>query len=347
MRFQTCLKALVYVCLVASLSLAQTGTGNIQGTVKDVSGALVPGARVTLLRTATNESNHTQTNGVGFFIFPAQRIGAYQITVELAGMAAWKGTVSLIEGQTADLLPVLKPAATTTEVTVAGNVTPLVTTTAPTLATVVERERIDQLPLNGRNVTSLIYMTTPGVESDSLPRVYGLRYASEVVQDGALYENRYWATTPDRQPGLDTIDEFRVETNNSSAKLNRPDTVILTTRSGTNEVHGSVFETVRNSAIGVARARTDYFTKPPHLARNEFGASLGGPVYLPKLYNGKNKTFFFFSYEGYRLRQSVTRTTAVPTEAMWYGDFSNQIDTNVNHITIYNPYTTQSAADNW
>jgi Carboxypeptidase regulatory-like domain len=247
------------------------------------------------VQTATNETTSTLSNGVGFFLFPALRVGSYEITVETPGMASWQGTVNLIEGQTAELTPQLKPAGTATEVTVAGNVTPLVTTTAPTLATVVERQRIDQLPLNGRNVTSLIYMTTPGVESDSLPRVYGLRYASEVVQDGALYENRYCATTPDRQPGLDTIDEFRVETNNSSAKLNRPGTVILTTRSGTNEVHGTVFETARNSAIGVARARTDYYTKPPHLARNEFGASVGGPVYLPKLYSGKNKSFFFFS----------------------------------------------------
>ena len=331
----------------SALCWSQTGTGNIQGTVKDASGAVVPSAKVTLHQTETNESNTTLSNGVGFFLFPALRVGDYEIKVEMPGMAPWQGTVNLIEGQTADLTPLMKPAGTATEVTVAGDVTPLVTTSAPTLATVVERQRIDQLPLNGRQVTSLIYMTTPGMESDSLPRVYGLRYASEVIQDGSLIGNRYWATTPDRQPGLDTIDEFRVETNNSSAKFNRPGTVILSTRSGTNEPHGSVFETARNSAIGVARARTDYFTKPPHLARNEFGASLGGPVYLPRLYNGKNKTFFFFSYEGYRLRQSVTRTTAVPTEAMWNGDFSNQIDSAGNHITIYNPWTTGSAADNY
>jgi len=331
----------------SALCCAQTGTGNIQGTVKDASGAVIPTAKVTLVQTATNESTSTITNGVGFFLFPALRVGSYEVTVETPGMASWKGSMSLIEGQTAEVMPMLKPAGSTTEVTVAGNVTPLVTTTVPTLATVVERQRIDQLPLNGRNVTSLIYMTTPGVESDSLPRVYGLRYASEVVQDGALYENRYWATTPDRQPGLDTIDEFRVETNNSSAKLNRPGTVILTTRSGTNQVHGSVFETARNSAIGVARARTDYYTKPPHLARNEFGASVGGPVYLPRLYSGKNRTFFFFSYEGYRLRQSLTRTTAVPTPAMWNGDFSNAYDTAGHFLQIYDPYSTQSAADNW
>src|ERR1044071_3746090 len=99
MTLKTCLRALVYVCLLAAMSLAQTGTGNIQGTVKDVSGAIVPGAKVTLLRVDTNETTNTETNEVGFFLFPAQRIGAYEVTVEMSGMAAWKGTVNLIQGQ--------------------------------------------------------------------------------------------------------------------------------------------------------------------------------------------------------------------------------------------------------
>ncbi|MCZ2148880.1 MAG: carboxypeptidase regulatory-like domain-containing protein [Bryobacterales bacterium] len=341
-------RILACTLLALALCVAQTGTGNIQGTIKDVSGAVLPGAKVTLLRPATNETMTTQANDAGFFLFPALRIGSYELTVEQPGLAMWKATITLIQGQTADLSPALVPGATSTEVTVASNITPLVTTTSPTLATVVERARIDQLPLNGRNVTSLIYMTTPGVESGGVPRMYGLRFGSEVVQDGAPIGNRYWASTPDRQPGLDTIDELRVETSNSSAKLSRPGAVILTTRSGTNEVHGSLFETARNSGIGVARARTDYYTKPPHLVRNEFGASIGGPVYLPKLYNGRNRTFFFFAYEGYRLRQSTTRYTSVPTEAMWNGDLSNAIDpSTLNKLTIYNPYTTQGRGNDY
>jgi hypothetical protein len=239
---------------------------------------------------------------------------------------------------------VLKVGATVTEITVAGDVTPLVTTTNPTLASVVERERIEQLPLNGRFIQDLLYMTTPGFESGSVPRVFGLRYAVELLQDGAILENRQWQSIPARPPGLDTIDEFRSETSNSSAKMNRPGTVILTTRAGTNELHGSVFETHRNSGIGVARARQDFYLKPPHLVRNEFGASLGGPVYLPKLYNGKNRTFFFFSYEGYRLRQASTRSVTMPTAAMREGDFSGLIDEQGRLNTLYDPITTDA---NW
>ena len=127
------------------------------------------------------------------------------------------------------------------------------------------------------------------MESGSVPRNYGLRYASELLQDGAILENREWSSIPARQPGLDTIQEFRSETNNSSAKINRPGTFILTTRSGTNELHGSFFETARNSGLGVARARTDFYTKPPHLVRNEFGASGGGPVTYPKFTTARTR----------------------------------------------------------
>jgi hypothetical protein len=258
-------------------------------------------------------------------------------------MELWKANLTLVAGQSAQVDPVLKPGATATSITVAGDVTPLVTTNSPTISTVVERERIEQLPLNGRFVTNLLYMTTPGVEAGSVPRVYGLRYATEMLQDGAILENREWQSTPARPPGLDTVAELRSETNNSSAKFNRPGTFMLTTRSGTNELHGSLFETHRNSGLGVARARQDYYQKPPHLVRNEFGASAGAPIWIPKLYNGRNRSFFFFAYEGYYLRQASTRSIAVPTNAMREGDFSGLADQQGRSFTLYDPMTT--AAD--
>jgi hypothetical protein len=255
-------------------------------------------------------------------------------------METWKGELTLQVGQSAEVNPTLKVAGTATEITVAGNVTPLVTTTSPTLANVVERARIEQLPINGRLIQNLFYMTTPGFESASVPRLFGLRFATEMLQDGAVLMNRQWQSLPARPPGLDTIEEFRAETSNSSAKMNRPGTIILTTRAGTNEVHGAVFETARNSGVGVARAREDFYLKPPHLVRNEFGASLGGPVYLPKLYSGRNRTFFFFAYEGYRLRQASTRSVSMPTPAMREGDFSGLMDSQGRRYTLYDPMTT-------
>src|SRR5262245_29782697 len=154
---------------------AQTGTGGIQGTVTDASGAAVPGAKVTITHTPTTRQYNTTATEVGFYLFPSVQPGPYQMTVEAPGMETWKGELTLQVGQIAEVSPALKVGGTVTEVTVAGNVTPLVTTTAPTLATVVERARIEQLPINGRLIQNLLYLTTPGFESGSVPRVFGLR----------------------------------------------------------------------------------------------------------------------------------------------------------------------------
>jgi hypothetical protein len=175
----------------------------------------------------------------------------------------------------------------------------LLSTSSATVATTVERVRIEQLPLNGRSIQNLLTVAVPGLEgSASQPKVYGLRdSAMDIVQDGVNLQDRNTGAIQSRPPGLDTIEEFRVETSVSSAKLNRPASAIMITRSGTNDLHGSLFLTGRNSGFGVARQRQDTFTKAPHLVRNEFGASVGGPVILPKAYNGKNRTFFFASWE--------------------------------------------------
>lgn len=339
-RLSPLLTVAFLVC--ATIAWAQTGTGTIQGTIKDLTGAAMPRATVSITHTQTGREYNTTSNEVGFYLFPSVQTGQYEITVEAAGMEIWKGELTLKAGQIAEVDPMLKIAGVSDEVTVAGDVTPLVTTSNSTLANVVERARIEQLPVNGRFIQSLMYMTTPGFESGALPRLFGLRGAVEILQDGAVLQNRQWQSIPARPPGLDTIEEFRAETSNSSAKMNRPGTVILTTRAGTNEFHGAVFETHRNSAIGVARAREDFYDKPPHLVRNEFGASLGGPVFIPKLYSGNNKTFFFVSYEGFRNRTATTTAVSVPTAAMREGDFSGLIDAEGRPISLYDPLTTDA-----
>src|SRR5262245_28887639 len=331
------------ILVFASLE-AQTGSGNIQGTARDATGAIIPGAKVSITHTQTARQFITTTTEVGFYIFPSVQVGTYLITVEAAGMETWKGELTLQAGQSAEVNPSLKVGATATEVTVAGDVTQLTPSNSTTLANVVEHARIEQQPVNGRFVQNLIYMTTPGLESAGGLRVFGLRHGFELLHDGAVLENRQWQTIPARPPSLDTIAEFRAETSNSSAKMNRPGTVILTTKAGTNSIHGSLFETHRNSGFGVARARQDFYLKPPHLVRNEYGGSFGGPVYLPKIYNGKNKTFFFFSYEGYKLRQASTRSVTMPTAEMRQGDFSGLVDAQGRRFTLYDPLTTGA---NW
>src|SRR5207249_4445231 len=188
--------------------------------------------------------------------------------------------------------------------------------------------RIRQLPLNGRSISNLFDLT-PGVEGGGNARVNGLKVGSlEMLVDGVSIVDRFGGGIARVQPGLDTIQEFRIETSGSSARYSRPATITLVTKSGTNQIHGSVFETFRNNASGLrARQRQDGNTSAK-LIRNEFGASAGGPVFLPKLYSGRNKTFWFVSYEGQRLRQNTFDEDYVPTPAMFKGDFSQVFDNN-------------------
>jgi hypothetical protein len=336
------MRLIVTFALALGSALGQTGTGSIQGTVRDATSAVLPAAKVTVVHAQTSRQYDTVSNETGFFLFPALLPGKYKLAASASGMQNWEGELLLQAGQAAVVDPAMKVGATATEITVAGDVTPLVTTTSATLGNIVERARIEQLPLNGRFIQTLVTLTTPGLEgSSSSPRVYGLRATSmEFLQDGAVLTNRDTGEMSGRPPGIDTVDEFRVETSNSSAKMNRPATTILVTKSGSNDIHGAVFETHRNSAIGVARRRQDYYDKPPHLVRNEFGASIGAPVYLPKLYNGRNRTFFFVAYEAYRNLSAATTSVDMPTMAMRQGDFSRLIDSAGRQITLYDPWTT-------
>ena len=144
-----------------------------------------------------------------------------------------------------------------------------------------------------------------------------------------------------------TSSEVQVNTLDSSAKFNRPGTVIVVTKSGTNAPHGQAYEANEdNSVADVARQRQSTFTSPPFLIQNLFGASIGCPVYIPKVYNGKNRTFFFFSFSEYFLRQLTSISTTVPTAAQGNGDFSGLTNASLQRITLYNPYTTADAANN-
>ena len=326
------------------LTAQQTGSGTVQGVVRDVSSAVVAGARVTIVNTATMVRLSTAANDVGFFAFPPVQPGFYTITVAATGMDTWEGKFQLPVGQTAEISPVLKVGAVTAQITVAGEVAPLVTTSDATISTNLEHARIEQLPENGRNIANLVLLASPGLvggqDGAINPIVNGLRDGVEMYQDGAVIKNRDTGDFSGRLPGVDSVEEVRVETSLSSAKSDRPGAVILSTRSGSNGVHGTLFETNRDSAIGVARARTDYYTKPPHFVRNEFGGSVGGPVIVPKLYNGRNRTFFFTTYERLFQESASTFGTEMATSTMRQGDFSGLINSIGQPLTIYDPLTT-------
>ncbi|HWR50132.1 MAG TPA: carboxypeptidase-like regulatory domain-containing protein, partial [Bryobacteraceae bacterium] len=311
-----CLIGLALAALTASPALPQASNGSVSGTVRDQSNAVIPTAPVVLTNTDTNVISRTTTSQSGFYVFPGVTPGPYRIEVEYPGMQAYKAGITVQTQQGIVVDPVLQTGQTTTIVEV-RDVTPMVRVDTPTLGNVLERTRIENLPINGRNFFTLL-QTIPGMEGN---RAYGEREGSTAVSvDGATIDDRYRGANQNRPPGLDTVLEFSVETIGSSARTSRPATIVVSTQSGTNDVHGALFETNRNNAVGKARTRQDTGAKPPYMNQNEFGGKIAGPVVLPKLYDGRNRTFWLFSYEASRIVSNSTSGYKVPTEAMWNGD---------------------------
>lgn len=313
----------------------------MRGTVVDSSGAVIPNVTVVLTNTATGVELRAATNDAGLYVFPSVIPGPYKVEAESAGMRKFEATVTVQTQQSANISITLQPSGTQTVVTV-QDVTPIVTTDGSTLGNTLERTRIEQLPINGRNVINLLN-TIPGLAQDTGGswRTFGTRVGThDVSLDGAaLTDAVYGGAGVSRMPSLDSIQEMSVNVNAVSAKFARQTNIVLTTKSGTNEIHGSLFETHRNNAIGLARRREDGNT-PAKLIRNEYGGTVGGPVVLPKLYNGRNRTFWFFAFEAFKQHQGPIGLFRVPTEAMRNGDFSGLVDAAGTRPTLYNPFTT-------
>src|ERR1051326_3970935 len=330
------------VCLAPAWT--QSSNGSVRGTVLDSSQAVIPNVTVALTNTTTGVELKTITNDAGLYVFPSVIPGPYRLESEAPGMRKFEASVTVQVQQSATIDITMQPAGTQTMVSV-QDVTPMVTTDTGSLSHTLDRARIEQLPLNGRNVMNLLW-TVPGITQGSDGwRIFGTRVGTfDVVLDGsALTDELYGGGSIQRPPSLDSIQEFHVETNSTSARFSRQASVILTTKSGSNEIHGSLFETNRDYGYGVARQRENLTNTAAKLIRNEYGGTVGGPVWIPKIYNGKNRTFWFFNYEGYKLRQGPLGTYRVPTEAMRNGDFSGLIDSAGTFQTIYDPLTTGPA----
>jgi hypothetical protein len=324
--------SLLFLALPAA---AQTGLGTVKGTVTDATKAVIPHAKVSLTNTATGVTQTNETNSAGTYYFASVQIGPYTLAIEMTGFKKWSGTLSVEAGQTVTVDPTMEVGSLEATIEVTG-VAPVISTEGAQVSDIKDSLRIHELPLNGRQITNLFDLT-PGVEGGGAPRTNGMKVGStEMLLDGISLVDRYGGGMARVQPGLDTIQEFRVETAGSDAQYDRPATVSLVTKSGTNDFHGAAFETFRNNFGGLrARQIQDSGGTPPEYIRNEFGASAGGRII-------KNKTFWYFSYEGMRLRQQVFARTQQPTDAIWGGDFSGAVDQNGNKFTIYDPLSTKA-----
>ena len=319
-------------------SFAQQATGTIIGVVQDSTGSIVPNASVSLSHPATGNVRVVRTNERGEFTSAFMRIGEYTITAEAPGFKkrVVSGVVLQVD-QTATVTLELEVGQVTESVEVTA-AAPLLDTATSSLGQVIENRKILDLPLNGRNTFALgllagntIPITGMGT---NLPFVAGGgRYASnDVLLDGIDNNTSINAGSIGRNgiaytPSVDAVEEFKVKTNNFSAEFGRSAGAIISAslKSGTNDLRGSAWEFVRNEKFDA----NNFFSNANRVPRqpfkqNQYGLTLGGPVYVPKIYNGKNKTFFFFDYEATRRRTSASSSTLdIPPMSFRTGDFSS------------------------
>lgn len=346
--------------LFTALMWAQSYTASVRGTVTDSTKAAVPAATVVLTDTARNVQHSAQTDATGRYVLTALPPGMYKLTVEMTGFQPFHQPAFQLEVQQQATIDVeLIVGGVSTAIEVVGT-TPLLNTAAATLGQVIENKFIQTSPLVSRNPMALV-MLTPGLVpteseaggADSVNFVAnGTRNSTaEVVLDGAAIsgiEQNSSITEVKYTPSVDVIEEFKVQTNYFSAEFGNTGGAIvnMVSKSGTNELHGVGYEFHRNAALNA----NDFFSNReglslPDFKRNVFGVTLGGPVVFPKLYNGKDRTFFFADYEGSRQESAATLLTTVPTPLQLTGDFSQTFRSNGAQYIIYNPYDTYEAAD--
>ena len=308
-----------------------TELGNITGTVVDPRSAAVPGATVAVVNIGTQVSRETTTDNEGHFAVRSLVPGTYRVDVNAKGFQKQGQEVKLDVGLTAtvDFRLVVGTMTQSVEVNALASV---LQTEESSVGTVVENRSIGELPLNGRNFNTLTRLipgavrgTNGGGETiqNETFAVTGSRSDNTYYALDGMYNNGTFFKTAAIHPSVDAIQEFRIQTNSSAqygaAAGANIDVVI---KSGTNELHGTVYEFVRNDKFD----SRDYFaTSRPAFRRNQFGFVVGGPVMIPKLFSGKNRTFWLFNYEGLRARRGSTQLITVPTPAMIGGDLSRTL----------------------
>jgi hypothetical protein len=325
------LVSIIFGLLSGASLLAQVDMGSIQGTVLDQSGAVVPNAKVSLTNEATSLTVATKSNSSGAFIFTPIRIGTYTVSAEAPGFAKTVQahlTVSVQQQLVVNLT--LKPGAVTQTVEVTGAPPELQTQNA-SVGQVVSSRSVNNLPLNGRNFTFLAQIVagvntpqadTRGNASTGAFSANGERpaqndYLLDGIDNNSNTIDFLNGTNFVVLPPIDAVQEFKVQTSNYSAEIGRAGGAVLnaTIKSGTNQLHGDIWEFLRNDKLDAA----DFFenaggVKKGEYRQNQFGFTIGGPIVIPHIVNGRDKLFFFGDYEGLRRVQGAVFTNSVPTD---------------------------------
>jgi hypothetical protein len=338
--------------IVPVLASAQAVTGTIIGRVTDSSGAVVPGVTVTLTNTGTKLTRVVTTDTDGEYSAPSLPTGKYSVSAEISGFkTVTMSNVDLGVDQRVRIDVTLEVGTVSEAVTIEAR-SPLVQTSSSELGTTVNEEQIKTLPLNGRNFVSLtrtipgVVRGIPGANIDGAGSLAWRASASfsanglrprdnSYILDG-VDNNETWLQTVVIFPSVDALEEFKLQTSTYSAEFGRSlgGVVNLQIKSGTNNVHGSAFEFLRNDRFDANNFFNNRAGRPkPDFKQHQFGGTLGGPVF-------KDRTFFFANYQGYRVQQGQTFLSTVPSDLMRQGNFSE-----INRA-IYDPLTHQPFSGN-
>ena len=343
---------------LASVTLinAQTAGGIIQGIITDSQNAAIPNAEVTATNLETEVTVTTATNSSGLYEFPALNPGQYKITAKMQGFSSYtRSDIDLKMSQRLRVDIALVVGAVQQEIQVTGTPT-VVDTDSAKVQHVIDGDVVQNLPFRGRNVymfTRLVPGANTTAAADLFANPFDTFAPSNISFNGAPVQansitvngvaNQFGSGALGFAPSVEGVQEVSVQSFALSAEYGQTaGTVVqIETKSGTNDWHGSLYEYYNGNALNA----NNFFSnragakKPPQII-NQFGGTIGGPVIVPKLYNGKNKTFFFFNYEGIRELFGYASTSTVPSAQQRTGDFSQTFGANGQLITIYDPNTT-------
>jgi hypothetical protein len=332
MRVPRVVLFLVVLICTPIVASAQSTFGGIVGVVKDPGQGVVAGAQVTLTNVDDRVQRSGSTDGDGAFEFVNVKAGRYELLVHATGFADLKMTsLQLDARQTLRVDAELKLASATQSVEVAGDSGPVINTENATIGDSKNFQQITNLPVNYRGATTsslAMLNTVPGVQADANGNYSvggGLQSQVQYSVDGSSTVNiRQNGALGNMNPSSELIGEFKVTQFNNNAEFAQLGDVTISTKSGTEQFHGSLFEYMQNSALDAAvwGSNINGETLKPHKVFHTFGGSSGGPLEIPKLMHGKAKTFFFADCEGNRKRYSSPLFLFVPTAAMRAGDFS-------------------------
>jgi hypothetical protein len=346
------LLSLLLTALPAVLHAQGSTSGTVTGTITDPSGAPVSGAAVTIRNLGTNAVRSMKSAGGGVYAFSNLEPALYDLQVEMPGFQTTTIREIKLDVNASRRVDVPLTVGQVTEKINVEATPPLLNTENASVSQVIETKRVNELPLNGRDFQQLQLLTPGSVAGVNYQTSQGMAGGASSLTtngtmnianggrpgqvlftvDGAANSNQNGRGIIQR-PSIDEISEFRVQTSNMSAEFGYGSSVVnVSIKSGTNELHGSLYEFLRNDAMD---ARSFFAQSVEPLKRNQFGGTAGGPVIIPKLYNGKDKTFWFFSYEGLRLHQATNQIASVPTTQMRTGDLSQL------SAAIYDPVSTR------